>query len=374
MDFEATVSGLSAQGSGIVEAPTGGKFFVSGAWPGDRGRFAVRRAQGNYGEAVSLGVERLSPEREAVPCAHHGVGPSQCGGCPWLGVPYGRQLEEKHRMVSRLLKRYGIETPVQPVAASERTWGYRNRVQLKTDGERMGYVSPSSRALAPIEGCGVLEPDLQGQLEELARGLPRSDWRPSEGFSWNFFELESGRSAGDVVLNRRLPFRQGNDSQNASMGHWLSERLRCLSGPVLELFCGSGNLTRQGDGRPWTAVEANAAGLAQLEQAQLPGVTPVRADCYQRSSWRRFASPEIEGLLLDPPRQGFGALSSLVSRLPGLDWIVYVSCQPSSWVRDVGPLRKKGWKVAQVQPLDFFPQTPHVELLTVLRRQRPNAV
>lgn len=148
------------------------------------------------------------------------------------------------------------------------------------------------------------------------------------------------------------------------------------AGPVLDLFAGAGlfalPLARRG--QPVLAVEENRAavqdGVASRELNQIP---PERC---------RFLSGRVEQLLprlfaeegpcvaavLDPPRDGCppGTLE-LLSRL-GLPRLVYVSCHPDALARDVALAARLGWSPQDVQPIDMFPHTPHVETVVTLRR------
>ena len=73
-------------------------------------------------------------------------------------------------------------------------------------------------------------------------------------------------------------------------------------------------------------------------------------------------------VVADPPRAGFHpkALSALAALAP--ERIVYVSCNPSTLARDVGDLVRQGYRLEWVQPVDMFPQTPHIEAVARLRR------
>jgi 23S rRNA (uracil1939-C5)-methyltransferase len=75
-----------------------------------------------------------------------------------------------------------------------------------------------------------------------------------------------------------------------------------------------------------------------------------------------------EVVVADPPRAGFHpkALASLVVLSPAR--LVYVSCNPATLARDVGDLLRQGYRLEWVQPVDMFPQTPHIEAIARLRR------
>jgi 23S rRNA (uracil1939-C5)-methyltransferase len=75
-----------------------------------------------------------------------------------------------------------------------------------------------------------------------------------------------------------------------------------------------------------------------------------------------------EVAVADPPRAGFHpkALAALVTLAPSR--IVYVSCNPATLARDVGDLLRLGYRLEWVQPVDMFPETPHIEAVARLRR------
>nr|HID12982.1 class I SAM-dependent RNA methyltransferase [Anaerolineae bacterium] len=69
----------------------------------------------------------------------------------------------------------------------------------------------------------------------------------------------------------------------------------------------------------------------------------------------------LDAAVVDPPRAGVDrfALDALVARRPAR--LVYVSCDPATLARDAKRLTAAGYCLIEVQPVDMFPQTYHIE-------------
>jgi 23S rRNA (uracil1939-C5)-methyltransferase len=74
-------------------------------------------------------------------------------------------------------------------------------------------------------------------------------------------------------------------------------------------------------------------------------------------------------LVTDPPRAGMhkDVVANILRAEP--EKIVYVSCNPATQAREVHLLSEK-YRVSQVQPVDMFPHTYHVENVILLERQK----
>lgn len=374
--FVASVRALSHQGMGVVDHPDGRVFFARGAWPGDEAEFAVEESAKSYDNARVLNFLKRSPEREEVPCPHRGDAPGMCGGCPWMGIRYSAQLTAKTQRVSFLLSKNGLKVDeLRPILASPKTCGYRNRAQFKTDGTRVGYVSEGTNQIAPIDDCLILNDPLRALLKDIKKSPLLKTWAPSDGFHWSYLDVDDAQRIEDVVVNRRRPFRQGNTEQNEVMKSWIVQSLADVrkDWPVLEAFCGSGNLTEALAKTGFSnivAAEVRGQAIKELEARQLPGVRIVEIDMNEKGVWQQLAKrqPHAKVLLVDPPREGIEKRRGIFKYLDNLQVITYISCEPTTWARDVKDFQQNGWRIAHVTPLDLFPHTPHVEILSYLVR------
>ena len=143
---------------------------------------------------------------------------------------------------------------------------------------------------------------------------------------------------------------------------------------LLDLYSGTGaiSLLLARRVRAVYGIELAAAAVADaIRNARANGIE----NCTFLAGEVRHVLPELmrQGIrasvvVADPPRAGFHpkALSALAALAP--DRIVYVSCNPSTLARDVGDLARQGYRLEWVQPVDMFPQTPHIEAVARLRR------
>ena len=70
-------------------------------------------------------------------------------------------------------------------------------------------------------------------------------------------------------------------------------------------------------------------------------------------------------VILDPPRSGAGG--KVMRRIARAEprRIIYVSCNPTTLARDLKELEPFGYRIAEVQPIDLFPQTSRVEVVSI---------
>ncbi len=78
--------------------------------------------------------------------------------------------------------------------------------------------------------------------------------------------------------------------------------------------------------------------------------------------------PDI--IILDPPRPGVGEKTIMKLLKYDVSNIIYVSCNPKTLVQDLITFQENGYEVVKVCPVDMFPVTPHMEVVSMLRKVR----
>ena len=373
--FEAVVIDLTSDGRGVVRRDDGKVFFTSGAWLEERILVKPIGSKGKIGFGVAEQIIEPSPARQPSPCGHHGSSNTDCGGCPWSFVSYEAQCAAKRDRVERALRRLQPDAGIEvELVIADSPWGYRNRVQFKTDGTHLGFFGAGSNQLVDVQDCPVLSQTNRDTLEALRSTLPNKKWSSDKRRGKRWSTLHVDESLEQVSVDARLPFRQANDAQNARMLQWLEQMVRSFDTPVdvLELFAGNGNLTQilAEYGHLVTAVEADIASVREIEARGLPNVKTQSCDLFQEKQVEALVSKVSSSnvLVMDPPREGMRLSPTLVKGLPKLCKVVSISCDVATWARDCGAFLDAGFSLSEIRVLDMFPQTPHVEILSLLKR------
>jgi 23S rRNA (uracil1939-C5)-methyltransferase len=140
---------------------------------------------------------------------------------------------------------------------------------------------------------------------------------------------------------------------------------------VLDLFCGNGNFSfpLAGNAVHVLGVEDYQPSIASARRNgaanDIKNVTFQCADAKSYIEQLVTAFEKFDLVLLDPPRTG---ADGVVQMIPALQprRIIYVSCDPATLARDIGTLKKSGYQVIKSRPVDMFPQTYHMESVTLL--------
>jgi 23S rRNA (uracil1939-C5)-methyltransferase len=140
---------------------------------------------------------------------------------------------------------------------------------------------------------------------------------------------------------------------------------------VLGLYSGAGaiELFLAGRVKEVTGIDSSAESISCARENA--AVNDIRNAVFKRDKAERAAggyrNKGIGIVVLDPPRSGMSPEALSAIRAVGADKLVYVSCNPSTLARDLKALKNE-YTPKEMVPFDFFPQTAHFEVLTILAR------
>ena len=380
--------------------------FVPLALPGETVRVDLVQDRPRYARARLVKVLQASTERVEPRCPHFG----RCGGCHWQHISYEAQLRYKTEIVRSLLQRIGRQPDPQvrsPLGMGI-PWSYRNNVQLRVDAAgHLGYYAAKSHDIVPVGRCllshplierlwadlpkvppgvrrvilraGTVSGDQMAILEGAGETPPSREWPLSASCLYAGPSGKMTLLAGQRYLHERLAGRAFRVSArsffqvNTHQAERLVEVVRryaALNGEkLLDAYCGVGVLgltlaAKAGavlgiESSLWAVKDAVANDRDELITLYRGDVVAVLTDLELSS----------DAIVLDPPRSGCspGALEALARC--DANRIVYVSCDPATLARDILRLNTHDYELQEVQPVDMFPQTYHIETVALMRKR-----
>ena len=357
-------------GDGMGRLPDGRVVFVQEALPGELVEVRLIQNKKDFARGLIHQIIEPSPFRQIPPCRYHGI----CGGCGLQQTVDQNQRDLKQALIRDELKRaLPQEAPaILPMLFSDETFGYRHRVQLHQHEGKLGYHMRSSNHICEIDECLVASSAINQKIKQLGKD---PNGRPA---STRFEILDSGKNKSimrdseeveDFVFSQVNPF--ANELLRSTLVRWTREN---PSDHYIELFAGNGNLSfpllkTHSSASLW-AAEMNEISCRSA-QDQIAALGLIGRAYFFQMPVERFLEnrilPSSSHLVLDPPRAGLTTFARARIAESELERIFYVSCALPTFLRDA-QLFCRGMRLKRVQPFDFFPQTPHVELLAEFER------
>jgi 23S rRNA (uracil1939-C5)-methyltransferase len=403
-------------GASLGRLPDGRAVFVPFALPGET--VVVRLLEEKRGHAQAGLIEVLEPSAQRIEpaCVHFG----KCGGCQYQHIPYPEQLEMKSAILRDQLVRIGrLENPVvRRIVPSPNPYRYRNYVQFHLTPEgKLGYVEADAEGgerqreekrpvkAFPIQECWLPEtpieslrlqlefealPEIErvgirmGAGEEFQVILEGTDLTPPE--LWveeapvsvvyqtpvGGIVLAGSEHLVMEVLGRSFQVSAGSFFQvntplaEVMVDHLLENLPLNAQATLLEVYCGVGlfsaflapKLERLvGIESSESACEDFVVNLDEFENVEL----------YEAAAEDVIPGLDLQAdiILVDPPRAGIDrrVMDGLLGLHPAI--IAYVSCDPATLGRDARRLTEGGYRLRQVTPFDLFPQTFHIESISI---------
>lgn len=144
---------------------------------------------------------------------------------------------------------------------------------------------------------------------------------------------------------------------------------------VIDAYCGTGTIGLSLASRvsKVIGVELNKEAIKDAKiNAKINNITNAEFICDDAGKYMQhlaYNKQKVDVVIMDPPRAGSDEkfLSSVLKLKPKK--VVYISCNPYTQKQNIRYLMKYGYKVNNIQPVDMFPFTEHVENISVLYRK-----
>lgn len=412
-EITAQVTGLATGGACAAtitepEPLRGKKAFISGTIPGELVTARVTFAKKSFVQAEPISIVTPSSDRIAARCPVF----DRCGGCDLQHINLSAQRSLKAKMVEDLLRVHGDITVAEGVsilAPDLPGFEYRRRMSfhINKKGE-FGLYRKHGRQIVEIDHCPISTPTINTFIGEnlalIKECAPEIETVTVEDHDGTVFLALEVHPRNDTALTtlapksafqelcRRYPNTQvnfrhkpifrateraadappvGHFSQNNKLAN--DAMIACIienvtSTEVTDLYAGAGNISipLALAGKRVTAVELDPHLVAFGRWRAKEAGVEDRLVFHQQGceKWIESGSPDVT-VVLDPPRSGAFEVCQRLdpARSPRL---VYVSCYPPTFARDVQVLHERGYILESLKVLDMFPQTYHSELVGIL--------
>lgn len=412
---QVVVHKLVHGGQGLAELADGRKVFVWNALPGETVNVRIIKKKRNYAEAIAEEVISASAERIAAQEANF------LATSPWQIIDYAAENRYKAEIVQDLFAHEKVALPeFAGTVHDDRQWHYRNKMEYSfwgdDDGLHLALYRRGSHGKQIVQGSELALPAIDAGanavLAELARrdiragdlktiivrcsqkgdvvaalytkrdDFPRIALPPNlQGLRLYHSDPKSPASVrtrllyelGDCRLQDELlgrPFTYDVDSffqVNLPVYERALARIKeHVQGDPIDMYAGVGSIGLSVAKESVELVELDpaTAAMGRLNAA----ASAISAEVVEASTEKALEYIVADRpVIFDPPRAGLHArvVERCLEVLP--PQIIYLSCNPATQARDLGRLQQK-YTIDFFETYNFFPRTPHIETLAVLKR------
>ncbi len=351
--------------------------FVPGTLPGEEVTVEFEENKKDFVRGHVIEILRPSPDRIAPPCPVAGT----CGGCNWQHIRSETQGRFKVEMVREALRRVGKLEWLNLHIESGEPFGYRNRLQLHTDGSgALGFLERGGKGFVPVKACPVSHPSFAPLFQKPCAGKAPERFhafteKGPDGASRLWREDEDPKAECSVsVLGQaiRFPLKGFFQSNIAMLERLIPYALEGLKGgSVFDLYSGVGTFAvfLKSTFPHVLCVESHSQSLEYARR----NVGSEQAD-FLVGGLEKLVAPSPHPLLrkkpdaavIDPPRTGLAPEVRAWLKQLAIPRLVYASCDPVTLARDLMDLLAGPYALEDLRLFDFYPQTHHVEAVAKL--------
>lgn len=351
--------------------------FVVSALPGDVVRISIQEEHKDYSIAVIDEVLEASTQRTAPECPVADL----CGGCSYLNVSYETELEFKRNIIRDQLNRMaglaGDKIPEIETVADKR-YGYRSHTRFNVAHGSKGFFRKGTNRVVqfPEQGCLLLSDELNRKIREVIIADEKAEIKAASDSKQNVYLSRDNKAAEIIESEAGIYFHRdinGFFQANRFLRGTMIQTVLDLCGELknstfFDICSGCGFFTlplaersKRGYGFD---IEPGSIRYAR-KNAKVNSIQNVTFYNIAESEIKpHLYSPEV--VVIDPPRSGLSKRGRRTVNAINPDRIIYVSCNPSTFSRDLKDFMKNSYNLNRVIFIDMFPCTHHIELISLL--------
>lgn len=357
--------------------------LISRGLPGETVIAEVYTRKNGQKNGHVIKVIEPSKYRQEAKCRYYGP----CSGCQLQHVDYRHQLAIKNGFVAEAFKDADLPTEViSETLGCDEPWEYRNHARFTVRKGVLGFTNRFSHRFVQIDRCELMHPwinnsllKMQGMCSETTQlsmryGTATGSWLIQPRLKSEEIGIESGQTVyHEALLNNKFQvgspsFFQVNTKQAEKMVGLLKQLLKLNSKDVLvDAYAGVGAfaVSLAPFAGEVIAIEESAAAIRDAAE-NIRGISNIKLIEGKTEVVLGQLSVKPDAIIVDPSRTGcaLGTIAALIQH--AAPRLAYVSCDPKSLARDLKLLTSGGYALENVQPVDMFPQTYHVECIASL--------
>jgi len=365
------IDGIAYGGYGVGRID-GKAIFVDYAIPGDELEIEIYNDKNKYSFAKIQKIISPSIKRVESPCVNFGI----CGGCSYLNLNYDDEIDFKVSILKDQLKKIASIDPEINVITDQRYY-YRSHSNVKCNGVECGFYERNSNNIKtfPEAGCLLVSKKINDSIKLLNNKTPHGDLKIAENKDeFVFFSNEIIDEKVGVFNYRRNinGFFQSNIYLREKMLNLVLKYSELNTGDeFVDICAGCGFFSiplskkaSYGSGYDIDKVSINFA----KKNALLNNCTNLRFYLLSEAEINP-AKINPKTVIVDPPRSGISKRGRRTINAINPEIIVYVSCNPSTFSRDIVDFMKNGYILEELTLIDMFPCTHHIEVISKFLRK-----
>lgn len=351
----------------------------------------------NVDEIISKSNNRINP---ICPYYH------DCGGCDIMHMDYDTQLKFKEEKFKNILKKYANieENKINSIIPSKEL-NYRNKITLHVKNKKIGLYKNNSNDIVEIDKCFITDEDINKVIKSLEKFILDTEnsidkiiikkannillyikGKIETNKLINYFDdinivvndkcILNNDYIIDKIFNKKFKvssesFYQVNSKQIENLYSLVIKNIKNMDyNKALDLYCGTGTIgiIISDYVKEVIGIEVSKSSYRDaLENKKINNINNIK---FINGKVEDYIDDfkNVDVVIVDPPRSGLDKHTIKVLESINSQKIIYVSCDPITLARDI-KLLSSNYKTIEITPVDMFPNTHHVECISVLERK-----